>query len=279
MLYNNRQELLNILQRENLFTEKKLGQNFLFNSEIIRKIIQAADLTNDDEVLEVGPGLGILTNELIQQAKRVTTVELDDKLIPYLEKTFSQANNLHIVHQNVLDFIPPEAPYKLIANIPYYITSPILSHFLQVKTPSLRPTTIVLLVQLEVAQKICAQTGDHNVLSFQTQIFAKPQIVAKVAPGNFVPAPKVDSAILKLDPLPSPLASNPQLFIQIIKKCFSQKRKTMLNSLNSFRNLSKDQLTPLLEQANISPQDRPQNLTIEQMEKLCQAIFNYTKTE
>jgi 16S rRNA (adenine1518-N6/adenine1519-N6)-dimethyltransferase len=272
MLYNNRQELLKILQKENLFTEKKFGQNFLFNTQIIEKILEAADLTKDDYVVEVGPGLGILTNELIQRAGKVTTIELDNKLIPYLQRLFSGAKNLEISHQDVLKSTPPGLPYKLIANIPYYITSPILSHFLQVESPSVRPTTIVLLVQLEVAQKICAKTGDHNVLSLQTQIFANPRIIAKVAPGNFVPAPKVDSAILKLEVHPAPLVDNPQLFIKLIQKAFSQKRKTLLNSLEGFQGLSRTQVTSLLQSAGISPQERPQRLSIGQLEDICKTL-------
>ena len=198
MLYNNKAELLELLRRENLFTEKKFGQNFIFNTAIIEKIVNAAELTADDRVVEVGPGLGILTGELLSRAAHVTTIELDDKLIPYLHNTFPDNPKLEIVHQDVLQSTLPDTPYKVIANIPYYITSPILSHFLQVKAPSLRPKTIVLLVQLEVAQKVCSQVGDHSVISLQTQIFAKPKIIGRVAPGNFHPAPNVDSAILRL---------------------------------------------------------------------------------
>jgi len=275
MLYNNKQELLELLRRENLFTEKKLGQNFIFNTQIIEQIVEAADLQPNDDIIEVGPGLGILTLELAKHAQKVTTIELDQKLIPYLEKTFAEHNqqkNIEIIHQNVLDSIPPSTPYKLVANIPYYITSPILSHYLQINSPSIRPTTIVLLVQLEVAQKICAKTGDHGVLSLQTQIFAEPKIIAKVSPTNFVPAPKVDSAILKLTIHPKPLVSNPQLFIDLIKKAFSQKRKTLLNSLQGWKNLDRLAINALLEKAGIDFMVRPQNLEIADFEKICLAL-------
>lgn len=272
MLYNNRSELVALLQKENLYTEKKLGQNFLFNTAIIDKIIAAANLQNTDQVLEVGPGLGILTLELAKHSQQVTTIELDNKLIPYLEKTFQDQKNIQIIHQDVLKSIPPSKPYKLIANIPYYITSPILSHFLQVSQPSIRPTTIVLLVQLEVAQKICAEPGDHTVISLQTQIFAKPKIMARVAPGNFLPAPNVDSAILKLEVYPEPLVADPQLFITLIKKAFSQKRKTLLNSLNGWQNLDRTEITNLLIKAQINPMERPQKLTIADFERICLAV-------
>lgn len=272
MLYNNKKELLELLNRENLFTEKKLGQNFIFNTQIIENILQAADLQPNDHVVEVGPGLGILTLELAQRAAKVTTIELDRKLIPYLEKTFYAQKNIEIIHQDVLDSTPPTTTYKLIANIPYYITSPILSHFLQVDPPSLRPTTIVLLVQLEVAQKICAKAGDHGVLSLQTQIFAQPKIISKVAPGNFLPAPKVDSAILQLTIHPQPLVGHPQLFIDLIKKAFSMKRKTLLNSLDGWRGLDRAAISTLLEKAQINFMERPQNLEIADFERICLAL-------
>jgi len=272
MLYNNKQELLELLKREALFTEKKFGQNFLFNTHIIDRILEAADLQPTDQVVEVGPGLGILTLELAKRAAQVTTIELDQKLIPYLEKTFDDYQNIKILHQDVLESTPPATPYKLIANIPYYITSPILSHFLQVDPPSARPTSIVLLVQLEVAQKICAKAGDHGVLSLQTQIFAQPKIISKVSPGNFVPAPKVDSAILKLTVHPSPLVSHPQLFIDLIKKAFSQKRKTLLNSLEGWRGLDRTAISELLQKAAINPMERPQNLDIADFERICLAL-------
>jgi 16S rRNA (adenine1518-N6/adenine1519-N6)-dimethyltransferase len=275
MLYNNKQQLLELLKRENLYTEKRLGQNFIFNTQIIENILETADLQSDDHIVEVGPGLGILTLELAQRAQKVTTIELDQKLIPYLEKTFTTHNerkNIEIIHQDVLKSTPPSSPYKLIANIPYYITSPILSHFLQVYSPSIRPTIIVLLVQLEVAQKICAKTGDHGVLSLQTQIFAQPKIISKVAPENFLPAPKVDSAILKLTIHPEPLVSNPQLFIDLIKKAFSMKRKTLLNSLEGWHGLDRAGISALLEKAGINFMQRPQNLEIADFERICLAL-------
>ncbi len=271
MIYNNKQQLLELLKRENLYTEKRLGQNFLFNTQIIDQILQAADILPTDHIVEVGPGLGLLTQELAQRAKKVTTIELDTKLIPYLENTFSAQKNLEILHQDVLDSTPPSTSYKVIANIPYYITSPILSHFLQVTPPSIRPTTIVLLVQLEVAQKICARTGDHGVFSLQTQIYAHPEIIAKVSPTNFFPAPKVDSAILKLTIHPEPLVSDPTLFISLIRKAFSMKRKTLLNSLQGWQNLDRPAITALLEKAGIDSNARPQNLQISDFEKICLA--------
>lgn len=261
-----------MLKRENLFTEKRLGQNFIFNTQIIEQIVEAAEIQASDELVEVGPGLGILTLELAQRAAKVTTIELDAKLIPYLQKTFAPQKNIEIIHQDVLDSTPPSTPYKLIANIPYYITSPILSHFLQVDRPSLRPAAIVLLVQLEVAQKICAKTGDHGVLSLQTQIFAQPKIISKVAPGNFLPAPKVDSAILQLTVHPEPLVSHPQLFIDLIKKAFSMKRKTLLNSLDGWRGLDRAAISALLEKAGINFMERPQNLEIADFERICLAL-------
>lgn len=273
MLYNNQSELIALLKRENLYTEKKFGQNFLFNTRIIEKIIAAAELQPIDTVVEVGPGLGILTMELAQQAGRVISIEKDDKLIPYLKRTFHDFNNLEILHQDVLDSQPPTGSYKVVANIPYYITSPIISHFLQNQQGN-RPSLMILLTQLEVAQKICAEDGEHTVLSLQTQLFAKPQIVAKVSPGNFLPAPQVDSAILKLETLKQPQLEDTEKFLVIIKKAFSQKRKTLANSLNGLFDLNKKAWEELLEKCGISPMVRPQTLTFQEWNTILTTLSN-----
>jgi 16S rRNA (adenine1518-N6/adenine1519-N6)-dimethyltransferase len=273
MLYNNKSELLTLLKRENLYTEKKLGQNFLFNTQIIEKIIQAADLKPTDTVVEIGPGLGILTMELLNHVKKVIAIEMDDKLIPYLKKTFKNYPNLEIRHQDVLKSQPFEGEYRVVANIPYYITSPIISHFLQNQQGN-RPSLLVLLTQLEVAQKICVKDGEHSVLSLQTQLFSNPKLIDRVAPGNFLPAPSVDSAILKLETLEAPRLADTEKFLVMIKKAFSQKRKTIANGLNSLYSRDKKTWEELLEKAEISSKARPQTLSFSDWDRLLTTLSN-----
>lgn len=273
MLYNNQSELIALLKREKLYTEKKLGQNFLFNTKVIEKIIAAAELTSNDTVVEVGPGLGILTMELVQNAGKLISIEMDDKLIPYLHRTFSQFSNLEIQHQDVLKSQAPAGPYKVVANIPYYITSPIISHFLQNQQGN-RPSVMILLTQLEVAQKICAKDGDHSVLSLQTQLFAEPEIIDRVSPGNFLPAPQVDSAILKLTTLSEPRLKDTAKFLVMIKKAFSQKRKTLANALNSLYSLNKQDWEKVLEKSGITAMARPQTLSFQDWNAILTTLSN-----
>jgi len=224
--------------------------------------------------VEIGPGLGILTNELVEKAKKVKTIEIDQKLIPYLNWTFKKyKSKLEIINQDALKFDLPTENYKLIANIPYYITSPILNHFLgSAKEPQKRPELIMLLMQKEVAEKICVQTGDHSVLSLQVQIYGEPKIIKKVSAGSFFPAPKVESAILKITPFEKPLVSDEKLFFKLIKGCFLQKRKTMSNSLIRTLNLPRAEVDQIMEKAGLKPELRPQHLSIQDWEKLIQFI-------
>lgn len=272
MLYNNQTELLNILKTENLYTKKNLGQNFLFNTKVIEKIISASEISPNDNIIEVGPGLGILTNELIKISKQVITIEKDSTLIPYLNKTFHSAKNLKIIHQDILKYPIKLKNYKVVANIPYYITSPIITHFLH---SQYQPKTLILLTQLEVAEKILAKKGDHNILSLQTQAFADCQIIDKVSPNNFIPAPKVYSAILKLQSLNKPKIKDWHNFTILIKKAFSQKRKTLENSLSTLWGHNKTEWSSILQEAKIPPNSRPQHLDFSDWDKILQVAKKY----
>lgn len=261
--------------------KKHLGQNFLINPKIVDRIIKAAELSLDDAVVEVGPGRGVLTQALVQHARHVRAIELDRDLLPELERLAVDRqkipqSNLEIIHADALKTTLPQEPYKLVANIPYYITSPLLNHFLQPKTSQeLRPTLMVLMVQKEVAEKVCAKPGDHSVLSLQVQIFGEPKLIVTVGKSNFAPAPKVDSAILKIRVYPEPLISNTTNFFKIIHAAFSQKRKTLLNSLQHGLGLPKEKITSTLKQAEISENERPQNLSIEQWKKLILSFSDF----
>ena len=204
--------------------KKSLGQNFLTDCSVLDKIIDAAKLSKDDYVIEVGPGKGILTEQLLKHAGKVTAIELDERLIEHL----SRIKNLDLIHGNAMDYIPPGGKYKVVANIPYYITSPLLSHFLE--NPR-RPSKMVLLVQKEVAEKICARPGDMNVLAIHVQVFGKPKIVCNVPASAFDPAPKVDSAVIVIDVYYEPLIEDFKRLFGVMHRAFGGKRKKLSNTL------------------------------------------------
>jgi len=235
--------------------KKSLGQNFLQDKSVLAKIIKTADLSPNNNIIEVGPGHGILTEELAKKAKKVTTIELDDRLIPILKEKFAPYKNIELIHQNALDFPPPKAPYKLVANIPYYITSPLISHFLHTEN---RPEKIVLLVQKEVAEKICADKK-LNVLAIHVQNFGKPHLVDTVPPSAFKPQPKIDSAILEIEVFKKPLIEDHKSLFKLVHQAFSQKRKKLSNSLRH--------LKPQLEKLDLQDK-RPEHLTLKDWEKL-----------
>ncbi|HLG25749.1 MAG TPA: 16S rRNA (adenine(1518)-N(6)/adenine(1519)-N(6))-dimethyltransferase RsmA [Candidatus Gracilibacteria bacterium] len=273
MIYGNTQELIELLKKNGVWAKKDLGQNFLVNPEILEKIIGAADLKKSDSVVEIGPGPGILTIELAKRAATVRTIELDAAIIPLLQENIRPYTNVELETGNALRAKLPEQPYKLVANIPYYITSPLISHFLNVqKNDGMRPSIIVLLVQKEVAEKICAKDGEHTVLSLQVQVFGKPSIVSAVGKSSFYPQPKVDSAILKIEVYPVPLIADIPLFLSLIKKLFAQRRKTLLNTLQNQMKFTRAAAEELLKTCAIEPNRRPQSLTMNEWEKMVQEI-------
>lgn len=265
-MYSNKKELLDLLKKEGLWAKKDLGQNFLVNHEVIRKIIQAAELTKDDQIIEVGPGLGILTEKLLGNTAHVRSIELDPDMHEYLERTFPQ---LELEKGNALKAEPPKKPYKLVANIPYNITSPLLRHFLANEHP---PQIAVLLIQKEVAQKICATDGEHSVLSLSVQVFGKPSIIADVPSIDFYPQPKVESAILKIEVYPKPLIKDYKLFSTIIRIAFAGRRKTLLNTLKNYTRGSRQETEATLKKAGIDPIRRPQTLSLREWSKLTNSL-------
>ena len=289
MIYNNKQELLEMLRRNGHYLQKQLGQNFLINTHVIDQILAAAQINKNDRIVEVGPGMGILTNELALLAKDVTTIEYDRSILDTLHHNLKAHTNINIINQDALKFPLPDYDYKLVANIPYYITSPLLNHFLNPqaaedgkeaadgkaiaasKSAPKRPSLIVLLVQKEVAEKICAKTGDHSILSLEVQLFGSPSIETKVAKSSFFPEPKVDSAILKIETYPNPLVEDTKTFFRLIKAAFNQRRKTLHNSLKGGLMLKKEEVDAILKEAGVSSTERPQNLDLESWQKLVEA--------
>lgn len=235
--------------------KKSLGQNFLQSKAIVNRIVRTAKLTPKDHIIEIGPGLGILTEELARTAKSVTALELDQTLIPALLKLLPQ--NVEILHQDALKFIPPKTgKYKIVANIPYYITSPLITHFLTAPNP---PTTTTLLVQKEVAERICATPPD-SILALQAQLYTKPTLAFHVPAKHFNPKPKVDSAVIHLKTLPkTSRPKNPAEILTLARQAFSQKRKKISNSLSAHK--------PILKKLGLQDK-RPQHLSIKDWEKL-----------
>ena len=264
-----------LLKRHGLRAHKDLGQNFLQDPLALEEIVSAAEIQPTDTVLEIGPGLGSLTRYLAAAAKEVVAVELDSKLLPALQAVLAPYSNVRLIQGDILKLSPKdlitEMAYLVVANIPYYITSAVIRHLLE-NDP--KPRRIVLTVQKEVAERICAKPGDMSLLSLSVQIYGRPCIAARIPASAFFPAPKVDSAVLCVDIYPSPLIK-PELlnkFFKLIKAGFSQKRKTLRNSLSSGLHISPTNAADLLTRADIDPQRRAETLSIEEWEKLTEIL-------
>lgn len=248
---------LYLLEKHGLRPNKSLGQNFLLDEDVLDKIVEAADIGANDNIIEVGPGLGVLTRKLAELAKHVTAIELDRGLVALLERENELLENVQFVHQDALKYDPPsDTDYKLVANIPYYITSPLISHFLMTEN---RPKKIVVLIQKEVAEKICAPKDKLNVLALHVKVFGEPRIVTKVAPGSFYPEPKVESAVLEIDVFDKPIVDDYMKLFKLAHRAFSQKRKKLTNTLPEI----KDKLIDL-ELGSL----RPERLKLEDWMKL-----------
>ena len=261
-------DLQNLMSKYGIYPKKSLGQNFLVDENILNKIIEAGEIGKCEKVLEIGPGLGFLTGKLIEKGAKVTALELDTGLIELLKHEHKEAEVINI---DALKYDPPAGPYKIVANIPYYITSPLISHFLEAKN---KPSRMVLLVQKEVAEKICAREGDLNVLAIHVQIYGKPEIAAKVSRECFYPAPNVDSSIIKIDVFEKPLVDNPEKLLKAVHAGFAHKRKTLFNALiRGLTNLKPEQIKEILKQCGIDEMRRAQTLSIDEWKKLSKTLL------
>lgn len=261
-----------LLKRYGLRADKKLGQNFLQDPFVLESIARSAEIQPTDTVLEVGPGLGSLTRYLAIAAHQVIAVELDADLIPPLEAVTKPFGNIQIVNGDILKISPGdlihETDYLVVANIPYYITSAIIRHLLENEP---RPRRIVLTIQKEVAERICAEPGDMSLLALSVQIYGKPRIAKRIPAIAFFPTPNVDSAVLCVDIYPSPMI-HPEIldtFFKLIKAGFRQKRKTLRNSLSSGLGISATETEGLLAHAGIDPMRRAETLSIEEWRRVC----------
>jgi len=281
-----------LLRRLGLKARKSLGQHFLVDEEVLKTAVSAAKLTSADVIIEIGPGLGLLTRELARQAGWVVAVELDSQLAIALKQTLASVNNVTIINENILHIDPsvllkerktslPRAidsslGYKVVANLPYYITSAVLRHFLEA---SFKPHLMVVMVQKEVAEAIVAKPGRMSLLSISVQFYGEPKIVSYVPARCFYPAPEVDSAILRIALYPEPAVAvkDREGFFKLVRAGFAASRKQLANSLAQGLELNKAEVLPLLEEASIMPKRRAETLNIEEWARLWQIFSRVRK--
>lgn len=262
-----------LLKQYGLPPLKRLGQNFLVDPMALQKVFCAAEISPEDAVLEVGAGLGSLTRYLASQAKVVVSVELDPRLFPILTSLLRPYPNVRLVRGDILQLNPgdlmEQQGYLVVANIPYYITSALIRHLLEAEV---LPKRLVLTIQQEVAERICAQPGDMSLLALSVQVYGSPRIVGEIPAGAFYPMPKVDSAILRIDLYPQPRLPPPLLptFFHLAKASFSHKRKTLRNALAASLGKKPTILDEMLTAAQINPQRRAESLNLEEWQRLSQ---------
>lgn len=266
-----------LLRTHGLRPDKKLGQNFLIDQAALQRVVDAAGIQQGDTILEIGPGLGSLTIFLAALAKKVIAIELDGRLIPALQEVLAPHENVSVIQGDILeinlsDVLPPE-DYLVVANIPYYITSAVIRYLLEAHRP---PRRLVLTVQREVAERICASPGDMSLLALSVQVYGKPQVVARIPAGAFYPPPQVDSAVVRVELFSSPAIDPPDidLFFRLTKAGFSQKRKTLRNSLSGGMRWSAETAQRILEENGIQPNRRAETLSLEEWK----ALTNYVRT-
>ncbi len=268
-----------VLQKYRFNFQKKFGQNFLIDTRVLDKIISAADITKDDYVLEIGPGIGTMTQYLCEHARAVAAVEIDKNLIPILEDTLSSYDNVEIIHQDILKMDIERLvweqnqgnPIKVVANLPYYITTPIIMGLFE---SHVSVHSITIMVQKEVAQRMQAKPGtkDYGALSLAVQYYARPEIVANVPPNCFMPRPNVGSAVIRLtryQEQPVQVRDEKQLFA-FIRASFNQRRKTLVNGLNNAPGISytRDDIVHALQEMGLPANIRGEALTLEQFAQL-----------
>ncbi len=266
-----------LLRSYGLHPDKSLGQNFLVEDSWLRKIVNISEISDQLSVLEIGPGLGSLTRYLAEKSDKVIAVELDERLLPPLGSVLSKYQNVEIIQGDILDKDPDHLisaeEYVVVANIPYYITSAIIRHLLEA---SKRPLRMILTVQSEVAERICAQPNKMSLLALSIQLYGHPEIKCNIPASAFYPLPNVDSATVRVDIYPKPVIADQNInaFFRLAKAGFSQKRKTLRNALAGGMGWSKAKSEYLLETAGINPKRRAETLTLEEWSTIVEQSQN-----
>lgn len=266
-----------LLRRYHLRPDKSLGQNFLVDEAALRQIVAIAQIRPEQDVLEIGPGLGSLTRLLARQARRVIAVELDGRLIPPLQEMLGGQLNVEIIQGDILALDlrrvigagENPVPYQVVANIPYYITSALIRRLLE--TPRM-PERLTLTVQQEVAERICAAPGEMSLLALSVQVYGAPHIAARIPAGAFYPPPQVDSAVVQIELYPTPVIPLNRLpvFFRLAKAGFSQKRKNLRNAISGGMGWSLQQTENLLEAVDVDPRRRAETLSLEEWGRLAE---------
>ena len=277
---------MDLVKKHGFKFTKSLGQNFLIDDNIVDKIVAGAGIGPGDKIIEVGPGIGTLTREMASRAQNLMAVEIDKNLIPILADTLGDYDNVKIVNEDIIkadirgliDENLGGGPVKLVANLPYYITTPIIMRFLE---ENINVTDIVVMVQKEVAERMNAQPGgkDFGALSVAVQYYCDTEIIAKVPRHLFVPLPNVDSIVIALRVRSERKykVDDEGLYFKVVKAAFGQRRKTLLNSISSMGNLAKDQVKEALEEAGIDPKRRGETLSLDEFAILSNVIGNKLK--
>ena len=271
-----RAKTIEMLKKNSFKLTKSLGQNFLVDDTVLEDIVNSADVNPDDEIIEIGPGFGALTRLLLDKGKNVTAIELDKKLIPILEDEFKDYTNLKIINEDVLkcdmDEIIGDSEVKILANLPYYVTTPIITKLIKGKSKIL---SITIMIQKEVADRIAASpsTKDYGALTLLVSYYCGVSKVREVPPTSFIPSPKVSSTVIRLIPRKekSVKVNDEDLFFKIIRDSFNMRRKTLSNSLMPL-GLSKEKLINVLKESDIDPKRRGETLSIEEFALLSNKI-------
>ena len=281
---SNPQRTIEVIKKYEFCFQKKFGQNFLIDGHVLDKIIAGAGVTKDDMVLEIGPGIGTMTQYLAEAAGKVVAVEIDRNLLPILQETLADYDNVKVIHADVLSLdleklVQEEnggRPIKVVANLPYYITTPIIMALFEQHVPL---ANVTVMVQKEVAARMKSGPGskDYGALSLAVQYYAEPYIVANVPCNCFMPRPNVDSAVIRLTRYEEPpvQVKDEKMLFKIIRASFNQRRKTLQNGLNnsSELNFTKDQIAAAIAEAGFSPSVRGEALTLEQFAKLTDILL------
>ncbi len=279
----NPQKTIEIIKKYNFAFQKKFGQNFLIDPHVLHKIIKAAGVTKDDCVLEIGPGIGTMTQYLADQARHVVAVEIDKNLMPILEETLREYENITVINEDILKMdihklaedYNGSRPIKVVANLPYYITTPIIMGLFESHVPI---DNITVMVQREVADRMQAEPGtkDYGALSLAVQYYAKAYIAANVPPNCFIPRPGVGSAVIRLTRHEKPPveAKDPDLMFRLIRASFNQRRKTLQNGLNNSPDVpySREVIAAAIESLSLPPTVRGETLTLEQFAQLSDCL-------
>lgn len=277
-----------LLRKWDLQPEKGLGQNFLVEPTVLGKIVAAADLTENDVVLEIGAGTGALTKLLAQKAGRVIAVELDQRFIPLLKSELRNFENVTLIQGDILALHPAalipntvhrrevsSERYKVVANLPYYITSAVLRHILEAE---LKPRCMIITVQREVAERIAAKPGEMSLLAVSVQFYGEPEILFRIKSGSFYPSPEVESAVVRIDLRPQPPLpeEEKEVFFRFARAGFSQRRKQLHNALSlGLKEVSKQEAATKLEEADVDHRRRAQTLTVEEWIRVTHALRGF----